>query len=71
MDKIDDLICNLPNAVIVPVTLNQSTDIGVQASPYEEYANQIEQVMKYKELVDLGIITEEEFQIKKKQIMEL
>lgn len=42
-----------------------------QAMPVQSADNTIEQLKKYKELLDAGILTEEEFTAKKRQLMEI
>lgn len=52
------------NAPEQPPVQPQTTRAAVSSSPAEE-------LMKYKELLDTGVITQEEFDTKKKQLLEL
>lgn len=63
---------NMPNAVILNAPIQEESNPSVQReSTYQKYCNQADKIWKMKELLDLGVITLEEFEKKKKQILEL
>ena len=43
----------------------------VEAAPVQQAASGADEILKYKGLLDAGIITEEEFNVKKAQILGL
>ena len=55
--------------------MNMTQNIGSFAEPKKQssasFDEQIEKIKKLKELVDMGIISEEEFAAKKKELLEL
>ncbi len=49
----------------------EEVKVGKKTAPSPEIVSPIEEIKKYKELLDLGIITQEEFDAKKKQLLGL
>lgn len=69
-----DLDDDVPDAVFVSAsaTVKESQPAQqVEDSQFDIYSKQIEHVKKLKELMDLGIISEEEFEAKKKEVLGL
>lgn len=63
------IVDNMPNAVYMTSPSTPSSSNVRQESAYEKYCNQAEQLWKLKELKDLGILSQEEFEQKKKIIL--
>ncbi|MBQ4560082.1 MAG: SHOCT domain-containing protein [Tyzzerella sp.] len=57
------------NAPVQPVTYTQQAP--AQAEPEKSAVDETELLKKYKDLLDSGVITQEEFDAKKKQILGL
>lgn len=62
---------SLAREVIHSHSANASTEIQAPAIPASLQNDSVEQLKKLKELVDMGILTQEEFEAKKKQILGL
>lgn len=57
------------NVVVVPVNNQQVTDAQPQNSEFDSLNNQMDQIKKLKDLVDMGILSQEEFEVKKKEVL--
>ena len=76
VEKLHELAMNLmqimcPGAQEIHGTDLQKTASVTRQAPMSSENNAIEEIKQYKELLDAGIITEEEFSIKKRQLLGL
>lgn len=62
---------DIPDAIIIQPQMQSPEPVVEQPSQFDAYGKQIEQVKKLKDLMDLGIISEEEFEAKKKEVLGL